>query len=63
MTEPVPILHTDDPARTTTREDGTPVRNLTAEEYAASYNDGTPHTIPPDVLAKAVADAEAGATP
>jgi hypothetical protein len=58
--EQVPVLHEDDPNRVTAREDGTQVRNLTAEEYAASYADGTPHTIPPDVLAKAIADAESG---
>jgi hypothetical protein len=61
MTEPTPgVLHTDDPARVTTREDGTEVRNLTAEEYAATYAQGTPHVIPQDVIAKAVADATLG---
>jgi len=66
MTAPEPILavlHQDDPTRATTREDGTAVRNLTPDEYVASYADGTPHTIPPDVLAKAVADAGSETTP
>lgn len=61
MTEPSSgVLHTDDPERTTTRADGTPVRNYTAEEYAATYAEGEPHRIPPDVIAKAVADATLG---
>jgi hypothetical protein len=47
MTEP---LHDDDPAATV-EVDGRQVRNLTAEEYAASYADGQPHELPPDVLA------------
>jgi hypothetical protein len=61
MTEPTPgVLHTDDPQRTTTRADGTEVRNLTPDEYAASYAEGEPHRIPPDVIARAVADATLG---
>jgi hypothetical protein len=43
VTEP---LHDDDPAATAGE-----VRNLTAEEYAASYADGEPEQLPADVLA------------
>lgn len=34
------VLHTDDPERTVTMPDGRVVRNLTADEYAATYADG-----------------------
>lgn len=45
MPEP---LHTDDPAVEITTPAGT-VRNLTAQEYAATYADGEPHHLPVDV--------------
>jgi hypothetical protein len=43
-------LNDDDPAATVDTDGGT-VRNLTAEEYAASYGQGEPHALPDDVLA------------
>jgi hypothetical protein len=51
MTEPTPPLNDDDPAATADTDDGGMVRNLTAEEYAASYGQGEPHALPDDVLA------------
>lgn len=56
MTNP---LHDDDPDASVTMPDGRVVRNLTAVEYAASYADGEPHTIPAEVLAQAETDAAA----
>lgn len=53
MTAP---LHQDDPGAETRTPAGV-VRNLSAEEYAASYADGEPHPMPADVLAAAEADA------
>jgi hypothetical protein len=47
VTEP---LNDDDPAATADTDGGT-VRNLTADEYAASYGQGQPHALPDDVLA------------
>lgn len=41
-------LHDDDPAAAVTTPAGV-VRNLTAEEYAATYATGTPHDLPVDV--------------
>lgn len=60
MTEPA-HLHEDDPARV--YQDpitGRKVRNLNAEEYAASYSDpGTgPHTVDPQILDQAMAEAQ-----
>lgn len=54
MPEP---LHDDDPAAEVTTDDGRVIRNLTAEEYAATYADGEPHSIPADVLADLEAEA------
>lgn len=56
--EPMPaVLHQDDPARTTTGPDGRPIRNLTAEEYAATYAEGTGgHALPDGMLETALAD-------
>jgi hypothetical protein len=50
-------LHDDDQAAEITLGDGRVVRNLTPEEYAATYADGTPHAIPGDVLAEVEAEA------
>lgn len=36
------VLNDDALNATYVREDGTVIRNLTADEYAASYADGTP---------------------
>jgi hypothetical protein len=41
-----------------TMPDGRVIRDLTAEEYDATYSDGEPHGIPADVLAEAEADAD-----
>lgn len=49
-------LHDDDPAAEVETPAGV-VRNLSAEEYAASYADGEPHSIPADVLAAIEAEA------
>jgi hypothetical protein len=50
MTDPAQPLNGDDPAATVDTDQGT-VRNLTAEEYTASYGQGEPHALPDDVLA------------
>lgn len=55
MTEP---LHWDDPTRTVTLPDGRVIRNLTVEEYNATYAEGTTHGVPADVLAEAMAKLE-----
>lgn len=39
------VLHEDDNTAEVTLEDGRVVRNLSAEEYAASYAGGTPHSV------------------
>lgn len=39
------VLHEDDQTASVTLEDGRVVRNLSAEEYAASYAGGTPHNV------------------
>lgn len=39
------VLHEDDDTAEVTLEDGRVVRNLSAEEYAATYVDGTPHNV------------------
>lgn len=50
--------HNDEPDRVVQMPDGRLVRNLTPDEYAATYSEGTPcHAIPDDVLAQAVAAA------
>lgn len=54
MTSP---LHKDEPTRAVTVE-GRTVRNLSAEEYDATYAEGEPHTIPDDVMADALAKAK-----
>lgn len=54
MTEP---LHQDRDDSEVVTEDGRVVRNLSAEEYAATYADGEPHSIPADVLADLEAEA------
>lgn len=46
MSEP---LNDDDPGACIDTPAG-PVRNLTADEYAATYAEGEPHCIPDDVL-------------
>lgn len=48
MTDP---LHDDDPTAEVTTPAGV-VRNLTAEEYAATYATGTAHDLPADVEAE-----------
>lgn len=50
-------LHKDEPDRSVTLPDGREVKNLTAEEYDATYAEGEPHTIPDDVMADALAKA------
>lgn len=54
MTHP---LHDDDPDAQVTVADGRVVRNLTAGEYAATYAEGEPHSIPPDVRVELEAEA------
>ncbi len=49
-------LHQDAPDAEVSTPAGV-VRNLSADEYAASYADGEPHAIPDDVLAAAEAEA------
>jgi hypothetical protein len=44
-------LHEDDPAAHIDTPAG-PVRNLSAEEYAATYATGTVHALPPEVEAE-----------
>lgn len=39
------ILHEDDNVASVTLDDGRVVRNLTADEYAASYAGGTDHSV------------------
>lgn len=48
-------LHADDPAAEVQTAGGM-VRNLTAEEYAATYATGEPHQLPDGVLAAVAAD-------
>lgn len=43
MTEPGALLHEDDPQAEVVMPDGRVVRNLSAEEYAATYATGTVH--------------------
>lgn len=50
-------LHDDDPDAQAVTADGRVVRNLSPDEYAASYADGHPHTIPPEVLEQLDAEA------
>src|SRR4051794_39095977 len=50
-------LHDDHGDSEVVTEDGRIVRNLSAEEYAATYADGEPHAIPADVLAELEAEA------
>lgn len=52
-------LHEDDPDAVIETDAGT-VRNLSAEEYAATYATGEPHQLPPDVLAVLPVDEEQG---
>lgn len=54
MTE---TLHGDNDDAEVQTPTGT-VRNLTAEEYAATYATGEPHCIPDEVLAAVAADTE-----
>jgi len=50
------VLHDDDPDAEVTTPAG-PVRNLTAEEYAATYATGEPHALPPGVEDQLAAEA------
>lgn len=50
------VLHEDDPGRVVRMPDGRVVRNLTAEEYDATYADGGPCN-DPDAIAAALRDA------
>lgn len=49
------VMHTDTPDSAVTLPDGRVIRNLSDEEYAATYADGEPHGIPADALAAALA--------
>lgn len=51
-------LHKDEPDRSVTLPDGREVKNLSADEYDATYAEGEPHTIPDDVMADALAKAK-----
>ena len=52
--------HNDETDRAVQMPDGRLVRNLTPEEYAATYAEGTPcRSIPDDVLARAEAEGAA----
>lgn len=48
------LLNDDDPDATFTRPDGAVVRNLTPEEYDATYADGTPCNAPPEELLRSL---------
>lgn len=50
-------LHDDDPTAEVTTDGGRTIRNLSAEEYAATYAEGEAHAIPDDVLADLEAEA------
>lgn len=52
-------LHDDDPAAEVETPAGV-VRNLTPEEYAATYATGEPHHLPDEVLAALPVDEEQG---
>lgn len=54
------VLHEDDPDAELRYADGSVVRNLTAEEYAATYAEGTTHGVPAEALQRVLAELDEG---
>jgi hypothetical protein len=53
-------VHKDDPIKSITMPDGRVIANLSDDDYNATYSQGEPHQIPPDVLAAAIEAAAKG---